>query len=115
MMSKTHEEMAAAYAKGRIGRRLMNDTPLDQFEILEIREMLKIQNALLAAGYYARDVDRRFVDDEVVISARRLSPGRIEKLDSILDDEACLEARLRLEIQNMDRLLPQEHAPGQST
>jgi hypothetical protein len=93
-MGRTPEEVAAMYAKGRIGRRLMNDTPLDQFEILEIREMLKIQKALLAAGYHAWTIDRRFVDDEVVISARRLSPDRIEKLDSIIDDEACLEARL---------------------
>jgi hypothetical protein len=107
-MERTPEEVAIAYAKGIVGRRLMDDKPLEPMEILEIREMLNVQKTLLIAGYYASSISRYFAGDEVRISARKIPSDRVEeRLAMLLDDEALLEGRL--EARGEDRSQPQEH------
>jgi hypothetical protein len=46
----------------------------------EITELLRIQHALAAAGYYAFTVEKRISSDSIKIEARPFIPGHDESL-----------------------------------
>jgi hypothetical protein len=75
-----------------IEQQLMEDVHLEPLEILEAKEIFKIQRTLLEAGYYADNVRRNFISNGIVINASKMNPEKIkELLDRFVWTKALLD------------------------